>query len=335
MILLNVRVHWVSAGAPAFINESIPIVETAEYTMTMLDFIRREIVNVCPNIKYDDSDIKSIKSHSGMNKLRIANFPMSMFFESIQGEAIKELNVVLNRTCGIAQSSKSPATMTMMDKLRAASTPIIKKYKSEWSVDNVKKFLDGYYTASNKSRYLSSLTIKEKPDIYQQIEAIVVKFLNENNLVYKAGAGGEDKALDAVSKLVRLLSYVSQNSATLKRDRLQLYKRSILVSRTGKCIQAKANPGKPEPIKQGKLCSQIEAANDCLFAWPDSYSYKRDNIVIGKPIYDEIKKIREILNKHFQGLVKQDARNIKNALKSACEGPTRFNTTTEIIHQRR
>ena len=52
--------------------------------MTLLDFIRREIVLVCPNIKYDDSDIKCIKSHSGMNKLWILNLPMSMFSAVLQ-----------------------------------------------------------------------------------------------------------------------------------------------------------------------------------------------------------------------------------------------------------
>ena len=71
--------------------------------MILSDTVRHDIFLVCSKIQYDDSDIKSIQYNSGISKLCIFNFPMSMFFESIIGETVKELNVVLNRTSRISR----------------------------------------------------------------------------------------------------------------------------------------------------------------------------------------------------------------------------------------
>ena len=68
MMILNFHVYWDNAGALPFINKKITIVENAEDTSTLSDFIHCEILSVRSKIKYGNKDIKSIKFFSGTRK---------------------------------------------------------------------------------------------------------------------------------------------------------------------------------------------------------------------------------------------------------------------------
>ena len=69
-----------------------------------------------------------------------------------------------------------------------------------------------------------------------------------------------------------------------------------------------------------------------MFAWPSFWSKKKDdNVEIGKPIYDELTIIKNVLDKQLKVLIEQDDRNLKSRETPISSGPTRFNTEVEII----
>ena len=160
-------------GAP-IISESISIANLGNTTLAA--FIRGEIVNYHPSTTYADSDLKSIKSSSGRNHTRNLNLPMSIFIESIQNESPKYLSVVIDRS--VQQFLAEPIRPTMFSRLMAASVPSTKKYESKWSLSDVIEFQAGFEAAVSKEDYLKSFSKEEKPNIYEQLDAIAADFLS-------------------------------------------------------------------------------------------------------------------------------------------------------------
>ena len=332
MILLDLRVYWDNTGGHAFVNETIPVINMEDMTF-LSDFLRHEIINTCPNLQYADSDIKSMKSSSGTNKIRLLSFPVSVFYQSIINESKKELIVVLDRAAEVARSKEPPTDANQL--LMMASVPKFSRFTSTWTLDDVNKFLSEYEKAPSKSGYLSLLTEEAKPKINEQMQTFAVAFLNDHGLRYKAGTGGEEKALQALKLLVQLMTFVQTYRQTLRRDHIQKYDSSDLLKSVERTVSSKVNPGKEPSLAKGKLQKAIDLANKCMHSWPSSYSRKERNIEIGKPIFIEIHKIREVLSDHFKTLTEQDRRNLEHRFNTISSGPTRFNTKTNIIPAKR
>eukprot|EP00957_Ditylum_brightwellii_P194767 14835690-Ditylum_brightwellii.AAC.1 len=49
-----------------------------------------------------------------------------------------------------------------------------------------------YEVAPSKSKFLSGLSKDEKPSVSEQVESVLVHFLNENDLGYHKDNGGEE-----------------------------------------------------------------------------------------------------------------------------------------------
>ena len=81
-MILNFSVFLTNRHGAPIVSESIPAVNFGNITLAA--FIRGEIINYHPETVYADTDIKYVKSFSGMNHSRILSFPMTMFISSIQ-----------------------------------------------------------------------------------------------------------------------------------------------------------------------------------------------------------------------------------------------------------
>jgi len=329
MIILNTTVHWDNAASDPFIHKSIPITDEGDYTLTLSDFIQNEIISARSNLQYDDTDILSITSSSGAGKRRLLNVAASFFFESIKTESPHGLIVVLDRGAGIVRSFRQPTSLN--DKLMAVSRPPFDTFTSNWTLDNVDKFLSGYEQAHSKSGYLSQFWESDKPQLPDQIKTFAIEYLNEHSLGYRPGAGAEKRALDALGLLVRVLTFTQQHHNTLRHERVQLHDGSALLKSIERCVSCKTNQGKEGPLVKGKLIDTIELSNKCMYAWPSSWAKKKDNVETGKPIYDELTIIKYVLRKQLKVLIEQDDRNVKNRVTSISSGPTRFNTEVHII----
>lgn len=317
----------------SFINETIPITSAeSEGETTLLEYIRSEISEARPNLQYADQDIQSIKDGSGSNKTRIAALPVSLFFESIKEDSSRELNVVIDRSADVARRSAPP--QNAFDKIMSA--PKITQYESSWSVDQVNTFLSSYHEARSKSGFLSSVDRDQKPSIVQQIESFAVAFLCSNNLGYRSGSGGEEGAKNAVQMLTKFLVAIQLNRDILRRDRKQKYDSSTLLKSIERCVSSKANPGKQQPLTQKKLFDMIEEANGCLNAWPSSYSRKVGNAdATGKPLFDEILLVRDVLSDQYKERLSQDDRNLKSIANAATTGPSVFSKKFSMIAPKR
>ena len=163
--------------------------------------------------------------------------------------------------------------------LMMASVPKFSRFTSTWTLDDVNKFLSEYEKAPSKSGYLSLLAEEEKPKINEQMEAFAVSFLNDHGLQYKAGTGGEEKALQALKFLVQLMTFVQTYRQTLRRDHIQKYDSSDLLKSVGRTVSSKVNPGKDPSLTKAKLQKAIDLANKCLHSWPSLYSLEEKEIL--------------------------------------------------------
>ena len=141
-----------------------------------------------------------------------------VFFESIKNESPHGLIVVLNRGAGIARSFKQPTSLN--DKLMVASRPSFDPFTSNWTLDNVEKFLSGYEQAHSKSGSLSEFGESDKPQLPDQIKTFATDNLNKHSLGYRRGTGEETRALNALGLLVRLLTFTQQHHNKLQREQV-------------------------------------------------------------------------------------------------------------------
>ncbi len=87
-----------------------------------------------------------------------------------------------------------------------------------------------YEEAPNKSAYLKSVPADLKPSIDEQYDAFGVHFLNDNNLGYKSGAGGEEKrALYAQKLMVGVLKFVNKRRTIIGYNQVGKYENSALL----------------------------------------------------------------------------------------------------------
>ena len=109
---------------------------------------------------------------------------------------------MLDGAAKVARSKEHPMDANQL--LMMTSVPKFSRFTSTWTLDDVNKFLSEYEKAPSKSGYLSLLAEEEKPKINEEMQAFAVVFLNDHGLQYKAGTGGEEKALQALKLLVQL-----------------------------------------------------------------------------------------------------------------------------------
>lgn len=325
-MILNFKVYWNTLNSIPFINETVPIVANAD-NQTLCNFIRHEIVTVRPNIAYADEDIKAIKSVSGANKLRIMHYPVDTYIASIAGESPQELKVVIDRNVQQPQP-----TVNAYNRMMVASVPVTTKYTSKRSLDDVLSFQSGYEAAPNKEVYLKSA--QHKPNIDEQHEAFIVSFLNDSNLGYKGGTGGEEKvANDALKLAVQSLKFVNKYRGTMGRSRITLYDSSKLLRDVKGCVSAKTKKEKLPQLTKDLLVSEIEKLNKALNAFPSSYYrvFMEGRERHGEPIIKEMAIWKDIMGKYFEDLVKQEIRDKARDQNVESNRPSSFNSDAIVI----
>lgn len=329
-MILNLRAFWdAQRGKEPFMNETIPIINIDN--LTLANFIRREIVIHHPSIKYNDSDIKSIKSGSGSNKTRILQYPASSCIESIKNESPLELNIVIARPS--PQPAAAAAAPNPFERMMASSKPKQNEYKSKWEVDAVIGFLAKYEAAHNKAAFLSSLPKDGKPSIDDQHQAFAVRFLNDSGLGFKGGTGGEEAiAKNALRLMVGTLKFVNERRTTMGRSRVRLYDSSALLRDVKGCVSAKAKSTKENPLTKDMVMDQIKKVDNLLGAFPSSYyRISGSGDKYGEPILIEIAIWKKIIGEHHIDMIRQDLRNKKTSEKNVSNAPTQFNTEYRAI----
>ena len=110
-------------------------------------------------------------------------------------------------------ASSAPQQQSAYDKMMSSRKPKARSFESKFDTEAVNKFLEGYASASNKETYLKSFKKGEKPSITDQIEAIVVDFLNGHGIQCKDGTGGEkQRAVDGLKQLVKVVMFLARAS---------------------------------------------------------------------------------------------------------------------------
>ena len=163
-----------------------------ETTDTLSKLVRRELVCVSASMKNSDSDIKLARAYNYLDVLQLLSLPISVFLQAANGDKPHDLHVAVDQTQ--PQSiTKNNALTTLM----AASKPSKSLLTTNFTVEVVPEVQVGYQNAPNKETFLKTYATDScrKPSIDDQIEAVVVDMLSENNLLYTDGCGGENKAM--------------------------------------------------------------------------------------------------------------------------------------------
>ena len=83
------------------------------------------------------------------------------------------------------------------------------------------------------------------------------------------------------------------------------------------------------------VISQLHKAEECLRAFPSSYSKKvpsRDKY--GGPIFAEMHIWKDIIGEHYSEMLRQDLHNKKSIGNTETNGPYQFNTEYKVITPR-
>ena len=123
-------VFWNHINGTPFIKKNIPITSQLG-DVTLMNYIREEIVNAFPSTEYDDGDIQFIKSGAGVNAIRMLPLTASMYIYTIKNDDPKQLNVAIHR------SIQCKPVKDALAKITAATRPKIIKYKSKWGMNDV------------------------------------------------------------------------------------------------------------------------------------------------------------------------------------------------------
>ena len=83
------------------------------------------------------------------------------------------------------------------------------------------------------------------------------------------------------------------------------------------------------------VLSQLHKAEECLRAFPSSYSKKvpsRD--IYGEPIFAEMRIWKDFIGEDYSEILRQDLRNKKSIGNNETNGPSQFNTEYKFIPPR-
>ena len=175
--------------------------------------------------------------------------------------------------------------------------------------------------------------MEDKPNINQQLEAYIVKFLNDSGIQYKAGTGGEeDSAKAGLAKLVKVVLFVNEYRSKLGKDQKMKYRGSEILTSVKHCIRAKACPAKLEDLSKKRVLSEFKKACAAAESFPASwYRYKADGDRFAEPILAEIGMMVDIIGTHLDNMNEQDFNNWQTKRKTTSNLPTASTTKTSII----
>ena len=262
---LKLKVHWNKAAGKPFVYTGLPIITDPLLKDVIRDQVVRRDRSKAKEIDFV-RDIKSAQSLEGMDATNVLECPISMYFTMIKDENPKELHVVIDKPIPTSSVAKKNPYNVLMSNARPKYTD----FTSKWTTDQVEEFLDGYHGASNKATYLASFeTMADKPNINQQLEAYIVQYLNDNNIQFKAGTGGEeDTAKAGLAKLVKVVLFVNEYRSKLGKDQKMKYRGSEILTSVKRCTRAKACQAKLEDLSRKKVLEEFKKACAAAESFP-------------------------------------------------------------------
>ena len=119
-----------------------------EHNYTLSMFIRNEMIYYYPKTTHADTDIKSVKSDGGVEKLRMIHFPDFEMLDSMNHEEPKELHVIIDRSIF---TTKPP--INSFERMMTVSELTMVQCVSKWKVSNAINFQENHEAAINKTAY--------------------------------------------------------------------------------------------------------------------------------------------------------------------------------------
>ena len=228
-------------GVPSTASKKFPILVNDD-SVLLSSIIREEVTRAKPNFEYSDSDIKSAETSGNMDATQLLCQPISVFFLFTENEKVRELSVVID-----PPRFEKPTKVNAFDVMKTAASPNLESFCSKFSVSDIREFQDGYATASSKEKYLRDYTNesgKNKPLIFDQVEAVVVDTLETNNIRYASAA--KLKAMAGLKLSVHMFNFVHAHRKTLSHINAGRFNTPILAG----IKNALASKVKPPP----KMC---------------------------------------------------------------------------------
>ena len=199
--LIDLRVCWDrNTKSTAFVNAALCLVNAEE---SLLDVIKREVrnkvIDATTTINYEH-DIKSVISDDRKDLSQIIRVPLSLSISRLSST----VTVVLDKPAPASSTAAAkPAAKeaSKYDKLVAKGRTIAyANFTSDPTLDVVQAFWKEFEEASNKEKFLADYD-GDKPDIDAQLNAVVVDFLNTNNIKYQKDHGDENAATEGIKKV--------------------------------------------------------------------------------------------------------------------------------------
>lgn len=329
-MILNISCYWDSSqnGKP-FVNSTIPV----NQDLKLYDIIKNEVTQKNPMLVFSDLTIKSAKSFNGRDVIKILDLPAAQFMNAILNENPKELIVVLQQSTTSVTATPTKKNDALQYLMRNAA-PSKQKYVSKFKHADVVNFLDGLERASNRENYLKSFTKETKPSIVDQVQSIVVKFLNDSGIYFKGGTGGEEEsAKEGLSAAVTAFQFIHESRKTLARQQAQRFQTKILQDLLHLNVQrVKVCQGKKPNLTKAIIVDELSKADACLKKQPKSWFKKKDNGErVGEEILSELENIVRILGAHLDHMNHKDDTNRQNYNKTSTQAACSSNTETSII----
>ena len=133
-----------------------------------------------------------------------------------------------------------------------------------------------------------------------------MNYLNNLELRYKGGSGGEEITIIEVLKLlINCVKFVYGHRDILGWSHIKLYNSSLLLRVVKDCISVKVNKERANPLTKVKVLEDLKKVEECKRVFPSSYYHL--NLLgnkYAKDIFSEIDIMRKIIGEHFNDVIK-------------------------------
>ncbi len=195
-----------------------------------------------------------------------------MLLVSITNELPKGFEIVIEPSPVSNPTKKLPSALNVIVESSRCNSY---DFNLKFSYSEVNEFLIMLENAPSKRQFLKSLPSAKKPSHTDQVEVVLVSFLKKSCLGYQVGSGGqEEKANNAKSLVITLLSFVHEYCDTFACLKLSRFKASVLLAELESVKRTKVNQGRKPSHSKAKLQSQVQKAMKCVSAWSSNYYHK-------------------------------------------------------------
>lgn len=311
-------------------------------SVTLSSFIRLEVsARSDLKIKYDDSQISKLFTRKGKEDVDISGLLLHSLQDIIKiiGTDEKYIDVTISCTSSFTPPN---AKKTAYSKVMDAQTSESNFIEAPVSLEDVKAFQQGYFSASNKETYLKSgyvTVIPKKPEYDTQLDCVIISIMRDAKVKYHTAREADDlwKAIRGTREAVKFILdhkkvFLNRQVSGFSTPMMTAVQNAI---RTKVKTNTKSNGNESTWLRKEVLIEFLKKTKDLKEKkWPDRWTAiidKETKEQRAELLMKELNNLESIANNYLQHLYDMDYHSKLMREKSSGTKLLLQNTEFQII----